>query len=160
MASLAELSLKNRLFMAPYRYRSLDPVPFAVPKKPLPDCRVALVSTGAVYTPGQEPFDERVKGGDPSFREIPEEVDVQRLLIAHKSDAFDQTGFLADRNLGFPLDRLREMSARGEIGPLNRRHLSFMGSITAPLRLIRDAAPAAARLLLQDGVEVALLVPV
>ena len=160
MASLADLSLKNRLFMATYRYRSLDPVPFAVPKKPVRDCRVALVSTGAVQTQGQEPFDQRIRGGDPSFREIPADVEVQALLIAHRSDAFDQTGFLSDRNLGSPLDRLRELAALGEIGPLNGRHLSFLGSITAPGRLIRDTPPAAARLLVQDGVDVALLVPV
>ncbi len=32
MASLSDLSLKNRLFMATYRYRTLDPVPFARPR--------------------------------------------------------------------------------------------------------------------------------
>ncbi|HEX5855142.1 MAG TPA: selenoprotein B, partial [Thermoanaerobaculia bacterium] len=73
--------------------------------------------------------------------------------------AFDQAGFRADRNLGFPLERLREMAARGEIGALNGRALSFMGSITAPGRLVKDTAPAAAALLLSDGVDVALLVP-
>ncbi len=81
------------------------------------------------------------------------------LRIAHKSDAFDPAGLVADRNLGFPLDRLREMAARGEIGSLNRRHLSFMGSITAPGRLIAGTAPRAAELLAADGVDVALLVP-
>src|ERR1035437_8123435 len=29
VASLSDLSLKNRLFIATYRYRALDPVPFA-----------------------------------------------------------------------------------------------------------------------------------
>lgn len=159
MASLSDLSLKNRLFMATYRYRVLDPVPFAKPKKPLAAAKVALVSTGAVYLPGQAPFDTGIKGGDVSFREIPSHTDVSTLGIAHKSDAFDQTGFHADRNLGFPLDRLREMHRRGEIGSLNARHLSFMGSITAPGRLIRETAPAAADLLEKDGVDVALLVP-
>jgi hypothetical protein len=35
-----------------------------------------------------------------------------------------------------------------------------MGSITAPSRLMRDSAPAAAQLLVDDSVDVALLVPV
>jgi hypothetical protein len=35
-----------------------------------------------------------------------------------------------------------------------------MGSITAPGRLIRDSAPAAAKLLADDRVDVALLIPV
>jgi hypothetical protein len=159
VASLAELSLKNRLFMAKYRYRTLDPVPFTALRKPLPEARVALVTTGGVYAPGQAPFNKSVKGGDASFREIAADVDVSTLGIAHKSDAFDQTGFRRDRNLGFPLDRLREMALRAEIGTLNRRHLSFMGSITAPRRLMAETAPEAAQLLVADGVDVALLVP-
>ncbi len=160
MASFSDLSLKNRIFMATYRYRSLDPVPFAPPRRPLVEARVALVTTGAVHRPDQEPFDEGWKGGDPSFREIPADTDVATLGIAHKSDAFDQGPFRTDRNLGFPLDRLREMAARGEVGSLNGRHLSFMGSITAPGRLTADSAPRAADLLAGDGVDVALLTPV
>jgi D-proline reductase (dithiol) PrdB len=159
MASLADLSLKNRLFMRRYRYRRLDPVPFCRVPKPLRDCRVALISTGAVFLPGQAPFDVAFKGGDPSYREIPLDTDVSQLLIGHKSDAFDRTGFEKDRNLGFPLDRLREMQRRGELGELNHRHLSFMGSITAPGRLIHETAPDAASLLAADRVDVVLLVP-
>ncbi len=159
MARLSDLSLRNRVFMARYRYRALDPVPFARPRKPLARARVALVTTGGVHLPSQAPFDGAVKGGDSSFREIPSGTDVETLVIAHKSDAFDQTGFRADRNLGFPLDRLREMAARGEIGALNGRALSFMGSITAPGRLVRETAPGAAALLEADRVDVAFLVP-
>jgi D-proline reductase (dithiol) PrdB len=159
VARLSDLSLRNRVFMATYRYRALDPVPFARPRKPLSGARVALVTTGGVHLPSQAPFDGAMKGGDSSFREIPSETAVETLAIAHKSDAFDQTGFRADRNLGFPLDRLREMAARGEIGALNGRALSFMGSITAPGRLVNETAPGAAALLEADRVDVALLVP-
>jgi D-proline reductase (dithiol) PrdB len=159
VATLSDLSLKNRLFMATYRYRPLEPIPFAPPRRPLREARVALVTTGAVYAPGQEPFDEEKKGGDVSFRVISRDTDVATLGIAHRSDAFDQTGFRADRNLGFPLDRLREMEAAGAIGGLAPRALSFMGSISAPGRLIRETAPEATTLLEKDGVDVALLVP-
>jgi D-proline reductase (dithiol) PrdB len=159
VASLSDLSLKNRLFLATYRYRALHPVPFTRPARPLRQARVALVTTGGVHLPSQVPFDNELKGGDVSFREIPADVDVATLGIAHKSDAFDQSGFRADRNLGFPLERLREMAAHGEIGSLNGRALSFMGSITAPGRLVKETAPAAAALLAADGVDAAFLVP-
>jgi len=159
VATLSDLSLKNRLFMATYRFRTLDPIPFARPRKPLREARVALVTTGGVYAPGQEPFDVEKKGGDVSFRVIPKNTDVSTLGIAHKSDAFDQTGFRADRNLGFPLDRLREMEAAGAIGSLAPHAISFMGSISAPGRLVKETAPEAAALLRADGVDVALLVP-
>jgi D-proline reductase (dithiol) PrdB len=159
VARLSDLSLKNRIFMATYRYRALDPVPFTRPSKPLQEARVALVTTGGVYLPPQVPFDNEVKCGDVTFRAIPADADLATLGIAHKSDAFDQSGFQADRNLGFPLERLRKMAERGEIGSLNSRALSFMGSITAPGRLVKETAPAAASLLAADGVDVAFLVP-
>jgi len=73
---------------------------------------------------------------------------------------FDHAGIRQDPNLAFPLDRLRELAALGRIGSVAPRHLSFMGSITAPGRLIRDTAPEAARLFVEDGVQAALLVPV
>lgn len=145
--------------MAKYRYRALDPVPFARLARPLKQARVALVTTGGVYLPSQDPFDCEIKGGDASFREIPVDTDLTALGIAHKSDAFDQSGFLLDRNLGFPLVRLREMVANGEIGSLAARALSFMGSITAPGRLVKETAPAAAALLQADGADAAFLVP-
>jgi D-proline reductase (dithiol) PrdB len=145
------MSLRNRIFMARYRYRALDPVPFTRLARPLQEARVALVS--------KVRFDCELKGGDASFREIPADADLAALGIAHKSEAFDQSGFQADRNLGFPLERLREMAARGEIGSLNGRALSFMGSITSPGRLMKETAPAAAALLAGDGVDAAFLVP-
>ena len=159
MARLGDLSLKNRAFLATYRYRRVDPVPWAQPRRPLREACVALVSTAGLYAPGQPPFDIRKKGGDVSFRILPRDVDVSTLGIAHRSDAFDQTGLRADRNVGFPLDRLREREAAGAIGRLAPRALSFMGSISAPLRLVRESAPEAAALLEEDGVDIALLVP-
>jgi D-proline reductase (dithiol) PrdB len=66
----------------------------------------------------------------------------------------------SDPNLAFPVDRLRELAQSARIGSVNHRHISFMGSITAPGRLIKQTAPEAARLLAADGVDVALLVPV
>jgi len=38
--------------------------------------------------------------------------------------------------------------------------VSFQGSITAPLRLVKQTAPEVADALIHDGVDVALLTPV
>ena len=65
-----------------------------------------------------------------------------------------------ESNLAFPLDRVRELVDSGRIGSLARVHLSFMGSITAPGRLVRETAPDSARALVRDQVDIALLVPV
>jgi len=160
MGKMSEFTLGVRAFLKFYKWRRIDPVPWSVPDKALSECRVGLVSSAGLVLPGQEPFDEDVKGGDYSFREIPAETDPQSLVETHRSESFDRSGLAVDRNLVFPLDRLREMEADGSIGSFNRRALSFMGSITAPGRLVGKTAPQAAELFGRDGVDVALLVPV
>lgn len=160
MGDLSEFSLPTRLFLRGYPWRRVEPVPWSPPRKSLSECRVALVSTAGFVLPGQRPFDASVRGGDASFREIPADVDAATLVASHRSRSFDPGGMNSDPNLAFPVDRLRELAQSARIGSVNHRHISFMGSITAPGRLIKQTAPEAARLLAADGVDVALLVPV
>jgi D-proline reductase (dithiol) PrdB len=160
MAKLQDLPLWVRAYLRVYRWRRVDPVPLARRTKPVAESRVALVTTAGLVPPGAPPFDGGVKGGDFSYRVIAAEADVAQLEEHHRSEAFDHAGIALDRNLAFPLERLRELAAAGEIGEVAPRHLSFMGSITAPGRLASRTAPEAARLLAEDGVDLALLVPV
>jgi D-proline reductase (dithiol) PrdB len=160
VASVAELPLRYRLLLRVYRWRRIDPVPCAQLVRPLTSCRVALVGTAGLVPPGAPPFDASIKGGDVSYRVVAGDADAAALGDWHRSDAFDHAGLARDRNLAFPLDRLRELAADGIIGRVAPRHLSFMGSITAPGRLARFTAPEAAALLVADRVDLALLVPV
>ena len=160
MGDLNEFSLSLRLFLKAYRWRRINPVPWTPLTKPLAHCKLALVSSAGFVMPDQPPFDEHFKGGDPSFREIPSDADVKQLSESHRSEAFDHSGMRADPNLAFPIDRARELAARGRIGAVNHRYLSCMGSITAPGRLVAQTAPAAAQWMVEDAVDIALLVPV
>lgn len=160
MVRIRELKLSSRLFAATYRWRRVDPVPALERSRPLRECRIAVVSTAGLVLPGDPPFDPEVRGGDWSFRVVPRGSEVGRLEEHHRSDAFDHSGIAADRNLGMPLDRLGELQEAGEIGAVAPRHVSLMGSITAPGRLGRDTLPEVVGLLLEDQVDVALLVPV
>ena len=160
MADLSELSFKHRVFLRTYRWRRLDPAPRARLAKPVDRCRVALVSSAGLVAPGDEPFDVTFKGGDFSYRSIAAASEVQSLEEFHKSSAFDHGGIEADRNVGLPLDRLHELRATGEIGEVAPRHISLMGSVTAPGRLVKKTLPEVGELLVGDGVDVALLVPV
>lgn len=160
MATIDRLPLWIRSVLKVYPWRRVAPTPLATLTKPLSACRVALVTTAGLVAPGDVPFDENVRGGDWSFRVIAGNVDIQSLGEFHRSESFDHTGIDADRNLGFPLDRLRELVADGTIDAVAPRHLSFMGSITAPNRLVQRSAPAAVELLVNDEVDLALLVPV
>jgi len=160
MATLDDLSLVERAFMKGYPFyrHAIDPVPCAPLGKPLARSRVALVTTAGLHTTGQDPFDAG-KMGDPSFREIPGSIEVQSLSEAHKSKAFDHAGINADKNIVFPLDRFRELAGRGEVGELNHRHFSFMGSMLGPRNLIDQTAPEVAGLLRSDGVDAVFLTP-
>jgi len=160
MPRIEELPLWLRALLVAYPWRRIAPVPVAALQRPLSDCRVALVTTAGLVPPGAEPFDAHARGGDVSYRVIEAGVSVPRLADHHRSNSFDHSGIAKDRNLALPLDRLRELAAERVIGDVAPRHLSFMGSITAPGRLVGDSAPKAAALLQEDGVDVALLVPV
>jgi D-proline reductase (dithiol) PrdB len=167
VAKLEDVELTERLLLKAYpfsRYspRPNDPVSMALTplRKPLSACTVALVTTAGLSLPDQPPFDTSIRMGDSSFREFPGDISPQVLEMNHRSWAFDQTGILRDRNLVLPLDRLREMQARGEIGAIAPHHYSFMGSIIGPAKLIKQSAPEVARRLVVDGVDVVLLTPV
>lgn len=115
--------------------------------------RVAIISTAGLAHIGDRPFS--LGGSD--YRIIDTD-DVRPLVMSHISTNFDRSGFAADANVVFPLARLQERAAQGQIGSVARFHYSFMGA-TDPERM-RPAAEQLATLLAADQVDLALLVPV
>ena len=167
MAQFDDIELVERLFLKGYPFQRYSPRPenpasLAITplRKALSKCVVAVVTTAGLSLPNQPTFDASIKMGDSSFREFPGDISPQLLEMNHRSWSFDQTGVLRDRNLVMPLDRLREMQLRGEIGAIAPHHYSFMGSIVGPSKLIKQSAPEVARRLVRDGVDVVLLTPV
>jgi D-proline reductase (dithiol) PrdB len=161
MASKFKLDNLYRFFMKAYPVKSYGGTPLNTPlHKELSRCRVALITTAGLHLPEQKPYDDRIIGGDCSYREIPNAIETQVLALGHRSKAFDASGTESDINLVLPLDRFRELENAGEIGSLNDRHFSFMGSITKPKRLIKETAPEVGQMLKADGVDVAFLTPV
>jgi len=160
MVRIADMDSKLMFFMRDYPWRRLDEIAPAHRTRDLADCRVALVSSAGLVAPGQAPYDAEVKGGDWSWRSIPGDIDVQSLTEHHRSDSWDRSGIEADRNMGMPLDRLHELVSDGVIGEAAPRHVSVMGSVTAPGRFIRKTVPEIVDVLTADEVDVALMVPV
>ncbi len=167
VARLDDVDLVERLFLKGYPFARYgpkpgDPIANAVTplRKPLKECTVALVTTAGLSQPNQAPFDVTIRMGDSSYREFPSDISPQSLEMNQRSWSFDQTGILRDRNLVFPLDRLREMRERSEIGNIAPHHYSFMGSIVGPAKLMSESAPEVARRLQADSVDVVLLTPV
>ena len=128
--------------------------PFVGPKKPLEECRLALVTTGGAHLPEQPRFDTDDPLGDCSYREIPRSV--QNLTWTHSYYAPDRGD---DLDAVFPLWTLRGLVGEGVVGELNHRHFSFMGAIHDPGPLARESAPEVAEKLVDDGVDAVLLTP-
>jgi D-proline reductase (dithiol) PrdB len=128
--------------------------PFVRPKKPLEECRVALVTTGGVHLPEQPRFDIDDPLGDCSYREIP--ADAAELTWTH---AYYRPDEGADLDVVFPLWTMRGLAIEGVVGELNRRHFAFMGAIHDPGPLIEETAPEVAAKLVGDAVDAALLTP-
>lgn len=125
-----------------------------VAAKPLADCRVAIISTAGLHRSDDSPF---VPGaGD--YRIIPDDADMDDLVMSHVSTNFDRTGFFQDVNTSFPVDRLHELVDDGVVGSAASRHYSFMGA--TPPTAMEPVARDLAGLLKQDQVDAVLLVPV
>ena len=160
MGDLSEFPLKYRWYLKTYRWRRIDPVPWTPLKKPLKECRLAMISRAAMVTADQDPFDNFILIGDTGIREILWDVDRATLRETHRSKAFDHTGIRRDPNLAFPVDRLREMAKDGFVASLNHRYFSIMGSVTDPDQLIQNTIPQVVPKLVKDQVDIALLIPV
>jgi D-proline reductase (dithiol) PrdB len=130
-----------------------DATPWVMPP-PLPGARVAIVTTAGLHTS----HDANFNPGSGQYRVIPGDIDPAELLMTHVSVNFDRSGFQQDVNVVFPLEHLHAMQQAGAIESLARWHYSFMGA-TDPARMA-ESGPEVGRLLKEDRVDVALLVPV
>jgi D-proline reductase (dithiol) PrdB len=121
---------------------------------PLAKRRVAIVTSAGMVVRGEPPF----RGRDADYRAIPRTTGANDLLCSHISINFDRTGFQEDWNVVFPLDRLNEMAAAGEIGSLAATHYSFMGA-TDPVQMVEGVREVAGKLR-ADNVDAVLLTSV
>ena len=155
MPSLDKLneSTRNSILTLPVDIN--DSTPFTRPVKTLADSRVAVVTSAGLHLREDRPF----TAGDPTYRVIPSATPAAALVQSHTSIGFDRTAALEDINVVFPIDRLREMVAAGQIGELAPFFYSFMGAQrdTSPIK--ERTAPEVADRLIAEGVDVVLLTP-
>jgi D-proline reductase (dithiol) PrdB len=137
--------------------KELDPLP-AIPLAagpPLNERRIAIITTAGLHRID----DERFNLVDLSYRVLPVDVKTGDLSMTHSSVHFDRTGFREDVNLVYPIDRLKELAEKGEIGSVASFHYSFMGAGWPP-QMIEETAKQLAVLLKEDGVNGVVLSPV
>ena len=153
MVRLSDLPAPAAAFLGNMPMPEFESTPWASPPA-LADARVAIVSTAGLHRRD----DRKFKGGASDYRIIPADVDEADIAMSHVSVNFDRSGFQQDLNVVFPLQRLHTLAAAGEIGSVAQWHYSFMGA-TDPAQFVESAADVA-RLLKEDGVNLALLIPV
>jgi D-proline reductase (dithiol) PrdB len=137
--------------------KELNPLPeiLLVAGPPLNERRIAIITTAGLHRID----DERFNLVDVSYRVLPSDVKTGDLSMTHSSVHFDRTGFREDVNLVYPIDRLKEMAEKGEIGSVASYHYSFMGAGWQP-EMIEEPARQLAGLLKEDGVNGVVLSPV
>jgi glycine/betaine/sarcosine/D-proline reductase family selenoprotein B len=144
----------------PYRWAHFIDVPFTPLPKPLKDCRIALVTTAALYDsalgdqgPGA-PYNVRAKFHRVYAQSIDGEPDVR---ISHVT--YDRTHTsAADPNSWFPLAQLKRAAAEGRIATGAPR---FYGAPTTRSQrtTLEQDAPDILAAMRQDKVDAAVLVP-
>lgn len=154
MVRLADLSEPEAAAM---RAMPADPLPGSpyVTGKSVRERRVAILTTAGLHQRDQANF----LVGDASYRVLPGDVRGDDLVMSQVSVSFDRTGFQQDINVVFPIDRLREMAARGDIGSVADNHYSMMAAFI-DLDESAKTARQIATYLKEDGVDAVVLTPV
>src|SRR5262245_50761025 len=155
MPRLDRLPQINRNNLLTFPARVNDTAPFVVPGKPLSACRLAIVTTAGVHRRGDRLFGP----GDQTHRVIPSDWPAEDILQSHTSLGFDRTAIMRDLNVSFPIDRVRELAERGELGPLAPNFYSLMGALRDTARLEQETGPEVGRRLLDEGADAALITP-
>ena len=155
MPRLDRLSQIARSNLLTYPAQVNDTAPFVALPRPLSACRLAIVTTAGLHRRGDPPFGP----GEQTYRVIPSDTPTGDILQSHTSLGFDRAAIMRDINISFPVDRLRELVGRGELGALAPNNYSFMGAQRDTGRIESETGPEVARRLRDEGVDVALITP-
>ena len=157
---ISKLSFTTKKFLQFYNWRNCSPSKSVNFSKKLSNSKVAIISSaGLVIRESQKPFNSGIKMGDSSFRTIPSSIKVEELEEHHKSNTFDHTGVQSNPFSVMPINHLKSLDKEGFIGSLSNQHISVMGSIVDPSKLIKNTIPKIISILKKDNVDIALLIP-
>lgn len=153
------------------RYRYTEG-PFTRSERPVAESRVVLLTSSGHFATGDDPqplgaqamtqAEAEMRIGEflkevPTLSEIATVSSADAIEVRH--GGYDIRGSMADHNVSFPIDRLRELETDGVIGSLHETAYSFVGAC-AQTRLIKQNAPEWADRLKSTGSDVVLLIPV
>lgn len=155
MPRLDRLPEANRKNLLALPVQVNESAPFTPLRRSLGACRLAIVTTAGLHRRGDRPFGP----GEQGYRVIPADTPAADIVQSHTSLGFDRVPIMRDVNVSFPIDRLRELVARGVLGGLAPAHYSFMGALRDLTRLATETGPAVGRALREADVDAALITP-
>ena len=140
----------------------LRDIPWTALRKPVRECSVAVISSGAIALRSDTPFDQETERrnpwwGDPTHRVIPRDARSGDVEFYHLH--IDASFAREDLNCLLPLGLLAELEGAGEIGRSAAHHYSYMGYTIDPTCLIEETVPKIIEDLRHDEVDLVLLVP-
>lgn len=139
---------------SPYRWVvNTDTPPWTPLRKPIAQCKVALMSSGGLLYRDQPRFHRE----DATYRAIPKNATQADLAIWHFG--YRTADAEADHNCVFPLARMRELETDGTIGELSDPAYSFMGGIYSARKVRDELAPRIADELKRRQIDAFYLVP-
>jgi D-proline reductase (dithiol) PrdB len=141
----------------PYRWTVNESAPLHRLDKPLSACRVSLLTSGGVSHCAMPAFNPDARN-DHRLDAIVSDAAVDDFQI-HDS-YYDHTDAEADINCVFPLARLRELAAAGEVGSISEHFWSgFMGRIYNRRKVLEESGPAFAGRLEDERVDILVAAP-
>ena len=143
----------------PYRWAHFEDAPFTPLRKPLSESRITLISTSEVAR--RSDADHRTpleKGELGNVYTVPMNTPLDDLYS--QSTSFDQHATdLDDVNAFFPVTRLQEAVTDGRVGSVADNAIALYNAYSQRRTMVNDAPEVLARCR-DDGVDVALMVPV
>jgi D-proline reductase (dithiol) PrdB len=94
---------------------------------------------------------------DISFRLIPRDTPMSRLVVAHKTKV--RKWAVEDLNVAFPLERMKELESEGAFKRLAHTAVSMVGSIQRYTELVEQTVPAIKQIYDSQGVDLVFLFP-
>jgi len=141
-------------------------------RKPVAESRLVLLTSSGHFVEGDDPEPFGVKNmtqkeamarigefvkTEPALSVISINTPREKLRVRH--GGYDIRGAQADPNVAFPLERLLELNQEGIIAELAPEAYSFVGAC-AQTPLLKHTAPQWVKMLQQQPVDAAILVPV
>jgi D-proline reductase (dithiol) PrdB len=124
----------------------------------LSQSRLAIISTAGGYLPeSQESFDVADPYGDYGIRTFPITTPLDKIAYAHEH--YDHTAVNDDPQVLLPFHHLETMVAEGAIGELAPSVINFMGYQPDIIRIVDELFPAILKVLKEEQVQAALLIP-